>query len=128
MAERGTNTVTGTAGDICISGPTLSVASPCPTGSPTTTTTTTTTTLPPKSNGVTVNPASDNYNNYGGQERLALGNTASITALTITINVAQTTGVTFSSQSNSFPGGLVNQTSESSGGAITYSYVSESAR
>jgi len=119
VAGGGTNTVVGTAGDVCITGPTLAVASPCPTGSPTTTTTTTA----PLGNGVTAAPTSDNYNNYGGQERLALSNRFSITAMTITINVAQTTGVTFNSQSNSFPGGALNQTSTISGGVITYSYV-----
>lgn len=125
IAGGGANTVIGTTGDICISGPTLSVASPCPTGSPTTTTTTatTTTTSTPPGNGVTAVPASDNYNNYGGQERLALSDRFSITAMTITINVVQTTGVTFNSQSNSFPGGALNQTSTTSGGIITYSFV-----
>lgn len=125
IAGGGANTVIGTTGDICISGPTLSVAGPCPTGSPTTTTTTatTTTTTTPPGNGVTAAPASDNYNNYGGQERLAFSDKFSITAMTVTINVVQTTGVTFNSQSNSFPGGDLNQTFTTSGGIITYSFV-----
>jgi hypothetical protein len=119
VAGAGANTVIGTAGDICISGPSLGVASPCPTGSPTTTTTA----APPQSNGVTVTPSSDNYNNYGAQERLAIANTSSITAMSITINVALTAGVTFNSQANSFPGGYLNQTSTTSGGTLIYSYV-----
>jgi len=117
----GTNTITGTASDICISGPTLAVAAPCPTATPTTTTTTTRPVNP--SNGLTATPASDNYNNYGGQERLTLTNTYAITAMTVTINVAQTAGVNFNSQSNSFPGGALTQTSTVAGGVITYSWV-----
>ena len=78
------------ASDICISGPSLNVAAACP--------------APSTSNGVGAVPASDNYNNYGGQERLAITNTADITAMTITITVAQTAGVSFNSQANSFPG------------------------
>jgi hypothetical protein len=105
----GVDSVTGVATDICISGPTLNVAAPCPA----------TTT----SNGVAAVPSGDNYNNYGGQERLALTNTAAITAMTITIRVAQTPGVTFNSQANSFPGGDLAQSSGSVGGSIVYSYV-----
>ena len=128
----GTNTITGTSSDICVSGPTLAVSGPCPMSTPTTTTTTTTTVPPttttttrpaPPSNGVTVTPASDNYNNYGGQERLSVVNTYAVTALSITITVAQTAGVTFNSQANSYPGGIVTQTSSVAGGTITYSFV-----
>jgi hypothetical protein len=43
--------------------------------------------------------------------------------LTIKINVAQTAGITFNSQSNGFPGGTVVQSSTTSGGIITYSFV-----
>ncbi len=118
----GGDSITGTATDVCISGPSLVVARPCPTGTPTTTTTTTTTPPINPSNGATATPASDNYNNYGGQERVTVANTYPITALTITINVAQTAGVTFNSQANGFPGGALRQTSTTSGGT-TYSFV-----
>jgi hypothetical protein len=103
----GTGSVIGTVGDICISVPTLAVASPCPTGTTTTTTTTvptTTTTTTAPSNGVTATPSLANYNNYGGQERLALTNTYAITALSITIDVAATTGVTFKQSVQQLPG------------------------
>jgi hypothetical protein len=75
------------------------------------------------SNGVTASASSDNYNDYGGQERVALTNPSSITALTITISVAETTGVTHNSQSNSFPGGDLTQSSRTSGGVISYTFV-----
>jgi hypothetical protein len=135
----GTNNITGTSTDICITGPTLNVANPCPVAVPPTTTTTpaTTTTLPttttttvlattttsttlPPSNGVTATPTSTNSDYYSGQETLTLANTHSITALTITIKVQQTTGVSYNSEGNSFAGGSVTQSSTTSGGVIKY--------
>jgi hypothetical protein len=79
-------------------------------------------TIPP-SNGITASPSNSNYNYYGGQEVLALTNPSSITAMTITINVAQTTGVTYASAFNSFPGGALTQGTTTSGGYVTYTYV-----
>ncbi len=109
VAGGGANTVVGVATDICISGASLNVAAPCP--------------VPNSSNGVVVVPSSDNYNYYGGQERLALTDTVAITAMTITIRVAQTGGISFNSQANSFPGGDLTQSSGTAGGAIVYSFV-----
>jgi signal peptidase I len=103
----GGDTITGTATDICISGPTLNVAAPCASAS----------------NGVTATPSSTNYLNYGGQEVLTLSNSHAITALTITIHVAQTTGVTYGSEYNSLPAGSTTQSESTSGGVITYTWV-----
>ena len=97
---------------------TSSVASP---------TTTTTTTAAP-SNGTVATPSSSNYNNYGGQEILSLTNQFSMTALTITINVLQTTGLTYNSMFNSFPGGAITQNDTTSGGVISYTYVLNSGQ
>jgi len=99
-------------------------SSPSPTTTTTTTATpaTTTTTTAP-SNGVTATTASSNYNYYGGQELLNFTNSSLITAMTITIDVAQTTGVTYNSQFNSFPGGALTQANATSGGVIAYTYV-----
>jgi prepilin-type N-terminal cleavage/methylation domain-containing protein len=97
------------------------------TPAPTTTTTspppTTTTTTAPPSNGVTAAPSNSNYSYYGGQERLDFTNSSSITAMSITIDVAQTTGVTYDSQFNSFPGGALTQGDTTSGGVIAYTFV-----
>ncbi len=106
IAGGGTNTVTGTSSDICITGPTLATAAACP-----------------RSNGVTVLATSQNYNYYGGQEQLSFTNSAVITALSITIKIAQTTGVTYNGQTSSFPGGSITQTHSTSGGKLTYTYV-----
>jgi hypothetical protein len=103
----GSNSITGTATDICISGPTLNVAAPCPTG-----------------NGVSVVPTTVTFsNNSGGQDDLVLTNKTSITAMTIVIKVAQTAGVSFSSYSNSYPGGVITESSSTAGGFITYTFV-----
>jgi hypothetical protein len=103
-------------------------------GTPTTTTTvapTTTTTVPPTtttttiSNGVTATPSTNTYNGYGGQDILAVRNTRAITAMTITIRVAQTTGVTPNGGYNSFPGGVATTTygTGSGSGTLTSTYV-----
>jgi len=42
--------------------------------------------------------------------------------MTITINVAQTTGVTYNSMFNSFAGGALSQGNTTSGGYITYTF------
>ncbi len=108
---------------------------------PTTTTTTTTSTIPPtttttipptttttttapkvRTNGVTVTPSSLNYSNYGGQEQLALTNKSAITSLTITVTVVETKGVTYNSESNSFPGGDITESEHTEGGVITYTF------
>jgi hypothetical protein len=102
----GTDAVTGTATDICVTGPTLGTAQKCPVA-----------------NGVTATPSSDNYNNYGGQERLTITNVSSITAMTIKIYVLQTTGVAYSSESSGYAGGVLTQSSTTSGGVITYTSV-----
>lgn len=79
---------------------------------------TTTTTTAPVSNGVTVTPSTNTYNGYGGQDILTVSNTSAITTLSITINVAQTTGVSANGGYNSFPGGIA-QTSY----GLTSTYV-----
>jgi signal peptidase I len=102
----GTDAVTGTATDICVTGPTLGTAKKCPVA-----------------NGVTSTPSSDNYNNYGGQERLTITNVSSITAMTVNIYVLQTTGVAYSSETSGYGGGVMTQSSSTSGGVITYTSV-----
>ena len=101
---------------------------------PATTTTTvaptTTTTTAPASNGVTATPTTNTYGGYGGQDILSLSNTKAITALTITIKVAQTTGVTPNGGYNSFPGGIATTTygTGSGSGTLTSTYVLNSGQ
>ncbi len=109
---------------------TTTAAAPAPstttTVAPTTTTTvapTTTTTPAPVANGVTATPTTNTYGGYGGQDILTLSNTKSITALTVTINVARTTGVTTNGGYNSLPGGVGNAAWSTGSGFFTYTYT-----
>jgi hypothetical protein len=83
-----------------------------------------TTTVP--ANGVTV-MASIPYDstNWGAQEELSLTNPSPITALSITVTVAQTGGLTETQQYDSFPTGSMTDTTSTSGSAITYTFVSK---
>lgn len=97
---------------------------------PTSTTTTvppTTTTTTAASNGVTAaaNPTiyGSSAVNYGGQDAITLDNPAAITALTITINVAQTPTATYNTEFNNFWGQWGTETHSISGGYVTYTYV-----
>ena len=95
-------------------------------------TTTTTTTVPPTtktvarttttvtaSNNVAVRSSSLNFFYYGDQELLNFSNQAAITSMTITINVVQTSGLTY----NSFPGGAVTDGHSMSGGFVHLTYT-----
>jgi hypothetical protein len=102
---------------------------------PTTTTTsvppTTTTTTAPRSNGVTAGTSTSQYGGYGGQDILTLANSSSITALSVTINVAQTPGVYYFTPSpgyNTYPPGAVTDSETTSGGVLSYTYVLNSGQ
>jgi Tfp pilus assembly protein PilE len=130
-----TNPVANAAGGGATTTTTTTTTAPAPTttttttttAAPTTTTTTAaptkTTTTAPASNGVTATPSSLNYSYYGGQNDLAVRTTKPITALSITINVAKTTGVTYNSEFNSFAGDAGTQGWSNGNGVITYTYV-----
>ncbi len=68
-----------------------------------------------------MNPT-QSVNNGNGTETLTFTNSYAITNMSITITVAQTSGVTYVTQFNSFPGGAVNMNNTTSGGYITYTY------
>jgi signal peptidase I len=109
----GNNYVNGPSSDICITGPSLNIAGAC--------------TSPP--NGVTATATTSNVTNNGGQEHLAIANTSSITAMTITISIAQTPpGVTYSSETNAFAANTITESDSTAGGVITYSYVLKSGK
>ena len=97
-----TRCCSGAASDTCISGPTLEVAADRP--------------GPSTSIGVATVASSDNYGNRGGQERLWLTNSATVTSMAVTIEVAHTRSVTFDSRTNSVPGGDLIQSSGGDGG------------
>ncbi|HVA07280.1 MAG TPA: type II secretion system protein [Acidimicrobiales bacterium] len=110
---------------------TTTTASPPTTTTSTTSpppTTTTTTIAANPSNGVTVTPTSSSDSSDGGQETLTVANSSSITDLTVTINVVKTKGVTHDSQANSFPSGVLKQSSKTSNGVIVYTSTLKSGQ
>jgi hypothetical protein len=92
---------------------------------------TTTTTSPPPTttataaptNGVIATASNSNYSYCGGQERVSVANSSSITAITVTVNVAQRTGVTYNRAFNSFPGWALTQGTSTSRGMIRYTWA-----
>ena len=71
--------------------------------------------------GVTITPVINSNSAFFNDEGVKISNTATITALTVTITVQATTGVTFSGQYNTV-GGQITQSHSSSTTAITYQY------
>jgi prepilin-type N-terminal cleavage/methylation domain-containing protein len=114
---------------------TTTTVSPTTTTSPTTTSTTststttstttsmptaTTTTLP--SNGVTVVASTNKPNSFSGSESLSISNVDPITALTITIQVIQTSGLKESNMTDNFPIDL-KESHKTSRGIVTYTWT-----
>jgi hypothetical protein len=66
-------------------------------------------------------------NPYSGTEQLSFTNPASITSLSITIDVVRSSGVTSSGQWNSFPGDLTESVTTSNG-VLVYTYVLNSGQ
>jgi general secretion pathway protein G len=105
-------------------------------GPSTTTTSTTTTTTPPTttttvSNGVTVTPGTSSFGSafaYGGQETLNITNPSPITSITVTINAAASTGMSYASQFTTYPGGYLsfNESTTSGGVQATWTDTTQS--
>ncbi|HXM55149.1 MAG TPA: endo-1,4-beta-xylanase [Candidatus Dormibacteraeota bacterium] len=96
---------------------------PTPTGTPTPTPTTTPTPTPTGTGGsVTATPVVASNSPFFNEEDVRLSNTTSITALTVTIVIQRTTGVSFSGQYNTV-GGQILQSNSSTASAITYTFT-----
>jgi predicted carbohydrate-binding protein with CBM5 and CBM33 domain len=72
--------------------------------------------------GVTVTPAIASSSGYFNELQVRLTNTNPITALSVTVVVQRTTGVSYSGQYNTL-GSQIAQTNSSTTGAITYQYT-----
>lgn len=72
--------------------------------------------------GVTVTPAVTSQSPWFNEQQLRIANTSPLTALSITIVVQRTTGVSHSGQYNTV-GGQVAQTNSSTASAITYQFT-----
>ncbi|MCU1399035.1 MAG: Endoglucanase [Acidimicrobiales bacterium] len=103
---------------------TMSTTSPptfsCNNGPATTTSTASTVAV---GNTVTATARSDYGQAYYGESIITLTNAAPITAMTVTINIAQTTGVTYHGQYTDFDAGTVDLTNDTSNGVVTFVYT-----
>jgi lysophospholipase L1-like esterase len=102
---------------------------PTPTGTPTPTPTPTATATPtptptptPSAGGVTVTPVVASSGPFFTEEDVRLSNASALTALTVTIVIQRTAGVSFSGQYNTV-GGTILQANGSTASAITYTYT-----
>jgi hypothetical protein len=72
--------------------------------------------------GVTVTPAVTSSSPWFNEQQVRVSNTATLTALSITVVIQRTTGVSFSGQYNTV-GGSVTQTNASTASAVTYQFT-----
>ncbi|MGH3733114.1 MAG: type II secretion system protein [Acidimicrobiales bacterium] len=109
--------------DACAGADTSSSATTSSTSTTSTTSTTTTTTTLPPSNGVVV-AALRTPSAHSGKDVLTITNSASVTALTATIDIEITAGLTYSSKSNKFPAKTHMKMSEqASGDVLIYTFT-----
>ncbi len=71
---------------------------------------------------VTATPSVTSSSPYYNEQQLRISNTAPITALSVTIVVQRTTGISYAGQYNTL-GGQVQQSNSSTSSAITYQYT-----
>jgi len=79
-------------------------------------------------NGVTATPSVSGDQTFFGQENITVSSTSTITAMNLTIKVAQTTGITFNGQYETYGNGLFVSTNSTAGGFITYAFNLKSNR
>lgn len=84
------------------------------------------TTLP--GNGVTAVAGTCNDRTYFGESRITFSNSLPVTAMTVTIRIAQTAGVTFNGNYVTFEGGNVSISHITSGGFIVYTFTLDAGR
>ncbi len=102
------------------------VATRTPTPTPTTTSSTPTPTATTSGNGVTASGVVASSSPYFGEEDLKFSNTSTITAMTITITVQKTAGITYSGSYATFGGGTL--THVDNGSTVTYTFTLNSGQ
>ena len=97
---------------------------PCSAASGTTTTTTTTTTTPPANNGVTATPSVNGSTSpWYGENDLSLTNPAPMTALSVTIKIAKTPGISYNGQYTNFWGSTIDSGHTTGSSTVDYTFV-----
>ncbi len=77
--------------------------------------------------GVTVTPVVASSSGFFNEEDVKLANTNSLTALSVTIIIQRTTGISFSGQYNTI-GGTITQGNSSTAAAVTYTFTLNSGQ
>lgn len=72
--------------------------------------------------GVTVTPAVASNSPFFNEEQVRIANTGALTALSVTVVVAPTTGISFSGQYNT-AGGMITQTHSTTASGVTYTFT-----
>jgi hypothetical protein len=72
--------------------------------------------------GVTVTPVVASNGGFFNEEQIKIANTAALTALSVTIVIQRTTGVSFSGQYNTI-GSQITQTNTSTATTVTYQFT-----
>jgi Tfp pilus assembly protein PilV len=74
-------------------------------------------------NEVSAGPRSCGDKRYFGQNQITLATSANISSMSLTIKVAQTTGVTYSDQYVTVQDGRITETHSASGGFLIYTFI-----
>ncbi len=98
-----------------------------PTLTPTTSPATATPTPSSGGNGITATGTVSNSGGFFGEEDVTVGNTATITALTVTVTLQKTTGVSFGGQYNTV-GSQIAMTHTDNGTTIVYTFTLSSGQ
>jgi len=72
--------------------------------------------------GVTVTPVVASQSNFFNEEQVKIANTGSLTAMTVTVVIQRTTGISFSGQYNTV-GGQISMTHTSTTSTVTYTFT-----
>jgi len=72
--------------------------------------------------GVTITPVVSSSSGFFNEEDVRLANTGALTALSVTIVIQRTTGISFSGQFNTV-GGIITQSNSSTASAVTYTFT-----
>jgi len=77
--------------------------------------------------GVTVTPVVSSSSPWFNEEQVRIANTASLTALSITVLIQRTTGISFSGEYNTI-GGQITQANSSTASTVTYTFTLNSGQ
>ena len=87
-----------------------------------------TATFNPSAGGVTITPVINQNTTYFTEEDVKIANTASLTALKVTIVMQRASGLSYNGQYNTLASGQITQANSSTASAITYTFTLASGK